>query len=216
MQTNILRDSNVTKIFLIYVNNGSRKREAVKLRFMDNRTCLFAATMPVNFVKPKRKTPADIYVYTPDGVYRAKVSILGANLSFNDLLYEVSIPKRWEFIQLRTSSRKQAQLPLTVKYNDGFTIHATSYDLSMGGISYISTQELSSIYKKITGILTVEFPSNSVINFPDGKLTVETKFVREKDVADSYHENEHLNVFRFIGLSSEDEMILKQYLIKLD
>ena len=45
MQQNILRESNVTKIYLIYVDNGARKKMPVKLRFMDNKECYFAYRM---------------------------------------------------------------------------------------------------------------------------------------------------------------------------
>ena len=215
MQHNILRDSNVTKIYLIYVHNGARKKETVSLRFMDNKECYFAAPTPVKFDKPKKKIPAELNVFTTDGVYKTKVTLIDTNMSLREVLYEVSIPKVWDFIQLRNSSRKLVELPVSIKFNDGFTINATTYDLSLGGISYYTKDTVSSIYKKISGILTLELPKDTLINFPDGKMTVETKFVREKS-GDEDHFGEQLVIFKFIGITPDDEMVLKNFLIKLN
>ena len=216
MQQNILRESNITKIFLIYMNNGSRKREDVTLRFMDNKECYFSSKTSFQaFNKPKKKTPAEINVFTPDGVYKTTVTIVDTNVSLTEILYQVSIPKTWDFIQLRASSRKFVELPVSIKFNDGFTINTTTYDLSLGGISYYTKDSLSSIYKKISGILTLELPKETLINFPDGRMTVETKFVREKS-GDEEHFGEQLVIFKFIGVTPDDEMILKNFLIKLD
>ena len=215
MQHNILRDSNVTKIYLIYVHNGARKKETVSLRFMDNKECYFAAPTPVKFDKPKKKIPAELNVFTTDGVYKTKVTLIDTNMSLREVLYEVSIPKVWDFIQLRSSSRKLVELPVSIKFNDGFTINATTYDLSLGGISYYTRDTVSSIYKKISGILTLELPKDTLINFPDGKMTVETKFVREKS-GEEEHFGEQLIIFKFIGITPDDEMVLKNFLIKLN
>ena len=215
MQHNILKDSNITKIFLIYVNNGSRKKETVKLRFMDNKECYFVAPTPVKFEKPKKKIPAELNVYTSDGVYKTKVTLIDTNMSLREVLYEVSIPKSWDFIQLRASSRKLIELPVSIKFNDGYSINATTYDLSLGGISFFSKESISSIYKKISGILTLELPKDTLINFPDGKMTVETKFVREKFDIEN-HFGEQLVIFKFIVMIPDDEMILKNYMLILD
>lgn len=215
MQHNILRDSNVTKIYLIYVHNGARKKETVSLRFMDNKECYFAAPTPVKFDKPKKKIPAELNVFTTDGVYKTKVTLIDTNMSLREVLYEVSIPKVWDFIQLRSSSRKLVELPVSIKFNDGFTINATTYDLSLGGISYYTKDSVSSIYKKLSGILTLELPKDTLINFPDGKMTVETKFVREKS-GEEEHFGEQLIIFKFIGITPDDEMVLKNFLIKLN
>ena len=66
MQHNILRDSNVTKIYLMYIDGGARKKIQVKLRFMDSKEGYFAAPTPRGFVKPKRKIPAELNVYTTE------------------------------------------------------------------------------------------------------------------------------------------------------
>lgn len=216
MQHNILRDTEVTKIYLVYLDSNSVKRkESVKLRFMDNNECYFAGVMPVNFVKPKKKTSAELIVYTEDGVYKSNVVIKESNLSLRDIIYTVSIPQKWDFIQCRNSSRKKVQLPLVIKFNDDFIITAQTEDLSLGGISFFSNQNVSSIYKKISGILTLEFPQDLIINFPDSRLVVETKFVREKLNVEN-HYGEVLYVYKFLSLNSDEQMILKNFLMKLN
>lgn len=215
MQQNILKDSNITKIYLIYVENGSRKRISVSLRFMDNKECYFASSTIVNFQKPKKKIDAELNVYTSDGVYKTKVKLLDSNVSLRDIMFEVSVPKTWDYMQLRKSSRKIVELPLVIQFNDGYTLEAKSYDLSLGGISFFSKEEINSIYKKISGILSFELPKNTIINFPDGKLTTEAKFVREvKDI--EFHFDEKLYIFKFLSVSPEDSEILKNFLIKLN
>ena len=215
MQQNILKSSDITKIYLIYTNNGSKRREEVSLRFMDNKECYFSGQVFMNFNKPKKKTPAEINVFTTDGVYKTSVLLLDSNLSLNEVLYEVSIPKTWNFIQLRASTRKLVELPVNIKFNDGFEINTTTYDVSLGGISFYSKEQISSIYKKISGILTLELPKNTLINFSEGHMTVETKFVREKAGEDNRF-GEQQFVFKFIGLPLEDELVLKNFLIKID
>ena len=216
MQQNILRESNITKIFLIYMNNGSRKREDVTLRFMDNKECYFSSNTSFQaFNKPKKKTPAEINVFTPDGVYKTTVTIVDTNVSLTEILYQVSIPKTWDFIQMRASTRKRIELPIEIKFNDGFNIEAVSYDLSLGGVSFYCKEPLSSIYKKITGILTLKLPQNTIIDFPEGAMTVETKFVREKPGAEG-HYGQQLLIFKFLNIPAEEQIVLKNFLIKID
>lgn len=215
MQQNILRSSNITKIYLIYVNpQNARKREMVTLRFMDKKECYFVGKYIPNFVKPKKKTPAEIQVFTPDGVYKTNINIFDSNVSLDEVLYIVSIPQKWDFIQLRKSTRKEVALPFSIKFNDGFEINGNTYDLATGGISFWTKERLSSIYQKISCILTLKLPDNTIINFAEGQLTTEAKFVREKEDLD-YHPGEKLYIFRFVTLSLDDEMVLKNFLIKL-
>ena len=213
MQHNILRDSNVTKIYLMYVDAGARKKIQVKLRFMDTKECYFATPTPRGFVKPKRKIPAELNVYTTDGVYKTKVTLLDSNMSLNEVMYEVSIPNKWDFVQLRSSSRKEVELPIEITFNDGFKITTNTLDLSLGGISFVSKNSFNSIYKKISGILTLKLPQNTLINFPDGTMTTEAKFVRESEPNDF---GEIIYSFKFCSVKPEDDEILKNYLLRLD
>lgn len=212
MQQNILRESNVTKIYLIYTDNGMRKRLPVKLRFMDHKECYFATPITIDFRKPKRKIQAELKVYTIDGIYKSQIVLLDTNMAQNEVMYEVSIPSKWDFVQLRSSTRKEIELPLKIAFNDGFVIETTTQDLSLGGVSFITKQPISGIYKRISGILTLELPKNTIINFPDGILNVETKFVRES--SESYDGT--LYSFKFLGLKPEDEEILKNFLLHIN
>ena len=49
MQQNILKTSDITKIFLSF-NDGKnyRRKEAVTVRYMDNKHCYFAGDIPIN------------------------------------------------------------------------------------------------------------------------------------------------------------------------
>lgn len=214
MQHNILRDSNITKIYLIYQDNGVKRKYQLKLKFMDSKECYFSSSVPVNFSKPKRKTAANIKVYTQDGIYETDVAILDSQLSLCEVIFEVSIPKNWKFTQLRQSSRKLVELPVSIKYNDGYVIENRTYDLSLGGISFLSDAQIPSIYKKLSGILTLELPKETIINFPDGKMTIEAKFCREATDIDEFGDKT-LFVYKFIGLSVEDAEILKTFLLSL-
>jgi len=214
MQQNILRDSNVTKIYLAYSDKGLKKKLLVNLRFMDNKECYFAIPFKAGFEKPKRKTAAELMVYTTDGIYKSSVSIMDTNLSIQDMLFQVTIPTTWNFIQLRQSSRKVISVPVNIKYNDGYKISAKSYDLAVGGVSIYSEERFSSIYKSLPCIVELELPGGSYINIGGMKIVAEGKFIREKEGTDEYY-GKFLYVFRFTCKKNEEKEVLKNYLIAL-
>ena len=72
--------------------------ESIEQRFLDKKECYFASPTPVNFNKPKRKIPAELNVFTPDGVYKTKVTFIDCNMSLREVIYEVSLPKAWDYI----------------------------------------------------------------------------------------------------------------------
>lgn len=215
MERNILKESEVTKIYLSYQENGIKKRHLVSLRFMDLKDCYFATPMPQNFKKPKNKTPIEIVVYTTDGVYTTHVSLIESNISMSDVLFSVTIPKSWDFKQWRQSTRKRISINFSLKYNDGFEIVGTTYDISIGGISFITDQRISSVYEKMTCIASIQTPDNLIINFPDKKLVTEAKFVRKKENFGEYGSDGTLYAFKFIQLSGEEESILKGFLLSI-
>ena len=144
---------------------------------------------------------------------KTKVTLLDSNMSLNEVMYEVSIPNKWDFVQLRSSSRKEVELPVEITFNDGFKITTNTHDISLGGISFVSKNSFNSIYKKISGILTLKLPQNTLINFSDGTMTTEAKFVRESEPNDF---GEIIYSFKFCSVKPEDEEILKNYLLRLD
>ena len=88
MQKNILKTSDVTKIYLNFTDGKNhRRREEVKLRYIDNKSCYFVGPTIINFTKPKWRAKTDIIVYTPDGVYSANVIIRETNFSLNNIFY---------------------------------------------------------------------------------------------------------------------------------
>ncbi len=213
MNTNIFRNTDITKIYLFYVDGGIKVKTEVKMRFMDQKDGYFSATLPPNFKKPKRKISAELKVYTSDGVYQSNVTLIDTTTSINDVLYQISFPKKWELIQLRSGTRKHVELPFKIQYQDGYSLEGTTHDLAIGGISFINNLQMSSIYKKIPATITLEFPQNLIINFPDRKLETEVMFVRENKY-DNF--DNKLYSYRFKSLSQDAIDIIKAFLIKLD
>lgn len=217
MNENILRDSLVTKIFLSYTEGEKKHVMRLKLKFMDNRQAYFSAPTPENYEKPKMKTPAEIKIYTVDGVYRTDVMINDSSATYTEIFFEVSLPKVYEFIQHRSSSRNRTELPVNIKYNDGFEINATTFDLAIGGLAFYSKDQYSSIYKKLPAILTLSLPTTIWTKGEDPKIMVESVFVRERrEESDEEHFGEYLYSYKFINLPKETENELKKFLINND
>jgi len=216
MQENILKTSNVTKIFLNYFDGKNIKhKETVKVRYMDNKHCYFSGASLPNFTKPKWRAKADIIVYTPEGIYSATVIIRDTEFSLNNIFYKVDLPKTWKFTQLRSGSRKQFSLPLKLKFNDGLEIETMTYDISVGGFSFHGTQDLTTLHKKFACNCQIQFPTDSIINFPDGIFEVDALFVRQKVLKEGYNVGEDkLLCFKFLNISPNDEMIIKNFLMK--
>lgn len=218
MQKNILKTSDVTKIYLNFTDGKNhRRREEVKLRYIDNKSCYFVGPTIINFTKPKWRAKTDIIVYTPDGVYSANVIIRETNFSLNNIFYKVDIPKTWKFTQLRVGSRKNVKLPLKLKFNDGLELEAETLDLSVGGFSFITNQDLSTVHTRFACNCKMFFPKDMTINFPDGILEVDAKYVRQKNITDNYDLEGHKIVsFKFLELSPDYTMILKNFLMKIE
>ena len=63
----------------------------------------------------------------------------------------------------------------------------------MGGIAFYSRDAISSIYKKLPAVLTMELPKSMWIKNPDCKIVVETCFVRERiEEEDEEHERNRI------------------------
>jgi len=216
MQFNILKDSGVVKITLTYMVTGIRKKVQVRMRFMDKKECYFAMENR-GFVKPKNKTNVEIACYTPDGVYKSNVTLMDTVTSMNEILFSVSIPYIWKLSQMRMSSRKQVKLPVKIRFNDGFEITAHTHDVSLGGISFYSEQAIPSVYKQLTCALSMQLPRDTVINFANGQMVCEARYQREKeDEALGFLSTSILYVFKFLTMTNDDIVVLKNYLLHLD
>ena len=216
MQRNILRNSDIEKIYISYEDKISKKKFNVKLRFMDDKECYFAMAFFPEFVKPKRNTKAVISAYTEDGVYTSDVRINEATLSMDDLLFVVTLPKEWHFKQSRQSTRKLHELPYSIKFNDGFELKGTTYNISTGGISFVTTQTISSIYERIPGTLTLELSGNIIEAGELSNLNVEVRFVRKQINFDEFVSDKILYVWKFSNISEQQQEFLKSYIICID
>ena len=216
LQKNILRNTDVEKIYISYEDKSAKRRYKVKLRFMDDKECYFAMDFFPDFTKPKRKTVAIITVYTLDGVYTANVTINDATQSMNDMLFVVTLPKEWHFKQMRQSSRKHHELPFCIKFNDGFEIKGLTYDIAKGGISFISNQRISSIYKKLPGKLTIKLSKELIQSEELSNFDIEARYAREQINIDDFETDKILYVWKFSNLSAEQEEFLKNYIICID
>ncbi len=216
MQSNILRNSNVAKIYLFYIEkNGLKKKVSVKLRYMGAKDCYFAGEIIPNFVKQKRKSPVEIFVYTTDGIYKTSSKILDTTVNLNEIMYQVEIPKKWDFKQLRNGSRKPVTLPGSIKIDEEQIINFETFDLSVGDFSFVTETPISTMAQRFPVLTTIEFPSNLLINFPDRKLVKEAKFVRNAEVFEGEFTH-HFYALKFLDLTPDEEMILKNYLLKLN
>ena len=218
MQNNILKTSNITKVFLVYQDGKkNRKREPVKVRYLENKYCYFVGEPILNFSKPKWRAKADIVVYTPDGVYTANVIIRDVSFSLREMLYKLDLPKVWKYTQMRVGSRKVVNLPIKITFSDNETIETNTYDLSVGGFSVLDKHSLNTIQTRFECDCSITFPKDAIINFPDGILTTKTKFVRQKPITDDYELRDHSKLcFKFTNLTPDEQMILKHFLLKIN
>ena len=218
MQENILRSSNVTKIFLVYQDGKKlKRRELVKVRYLESKYCYLAGEPILNFKKPGWRAKADIVVYTSDGVYSANVIIRDVNFSLREMLYKLDLPKTWKYTQLRSGSRKVISLPIKITFTDNTIVEIETYDLSIGGFSVLVNQELNTVQTRFPCGCQINFPKESIMNFPDGILDTAARYVRQKAITDDYDLRDHKKYcFKFTGLTPDQQMILKAFLLKLE
>ena len=160
--------------------------------------------------------PAEIKVFTVDGVYKTDIFINDTQVNLTEVLFEVSVPKLWEYVQQRSSSRNRVSLPVKIKYNDGFEIETATFDIALGGIAFYSRDAISSIYKKLPAVLTMELPKSMWIKNPDCKIVVETCFVRERiEEEDEEHFHQFLYSYKFVNLPKDAENTLRELLLQI-
>ena len=215
MRNNILRDPLVNNIFISYMDNDIKRVIEVVFRFMDTKQIYFSAPRDKVLVKPKKKTSVDLKVYSIDGVYKSCVVVNDSQYSLDEVLFELSLPKLWEFNNLRSSSRNRVTLDINIKYNDGFEINTTTYDLALGGIAFYSKEKFPEMYEKFTAILTMKLPKEMWLQNPDGKFVIETAFVRmHKEDNDEKHFGEYLYCYKFINIPKDEQDLIRAFLIQ--
>ena len=218
MQQDILKNSNFNKIYFCYVDGKNIQRKiTVTIKYMDTKSCYFVGEIPVNFTKPKWRTKAEIIVYTTNGKYSTTLIIRDTNFSLQEVVYKVDLPKAWSFSQLRAGTRKKLELPVKIKFNDGLEIEAKTFDVSVGGFSIITKENLSTIHTRFASNCKILFPNDSTLNFPDDILESDCIYVRMKNNINmefSGSANDKLICFKFLKLSSEKLLILKKFLMQ--
>ena len=203
-------------IYITYVNKNSiRKRYSAKLMFTEKGKYYFRTEFTPDFVPPKKNIEVEIHVYTPNGIYTTVSKLKNFDKNYDGIMYEIQSSEDWRLIQMRKSSRKKVKLPVTIKLSSEEKMEIVTEDLALGGISFFSKQNISSLDKKLPGILTLTLPENTIPNFETGTLNVGTKFVREIANVEG-HFGEILYSFKFMNLSKIDENILKEFLIKIN
>ena len=204
----ILRNPDISKIYISYLDKGKRVKYEVAVRFADSKEIYVAMPSMMNFEKPQKRIPIEIVTYTPEGVHKGNAVLSDVEVTIAETMFILNAPQAWKYTQMRLNTRKLANIKITLSFNDGFKIEAPSYNISLGGISFFSKEKLSSIYTKLPCQLTLDIPILDLDLFPDGTYTVTGRFVREKEKPDEFHQFEILYVFKFVGLTFEQEEIL--------
>ena len=212
MQQNILKSYNLSSIYLVY-KDAVRHKFLVKLRFIDVNDCYFSTELPPNFIKPKKHTVAELVAYTMDGVYKTQVKINDSSISLDEAVFTVSIPNNWEFIQLRNSTRKRYPLPLILRFNDGFELECQSYDISTGGISFVTAKPIANIYTKVNGSVSFVLPQLKYLPNENNKIVSDVKFLRMLNTEDA---PENCYVYKFLNISQMDVDRIKMFLISIE
>ena len=219
MQHNILRTFDIVKIYFSYKDGrGLNKKELVKVRYTDQKSAYFVGKIPANYAKPKWRTKAIISVYTLDGVYFTEQIIREVNCSLEELLYKVDLPKTWNFKQLRAGTRKRISLPFKIVFADEAVIQAKTFDLSIGGFSFeCEKSNLTTVQKNFPAKCSIQFPNSAIINFPDGLFEATVKYVRQKAIVDEYDkEGYQVYSFKFLKITPDERMVLKNFLLKIE
>ena len=69
----------------------------------------------------------------------------------------------------------------------------------------------------LSALGTFVFPKDLIMNFPDGTLEKDVLFVRKKSITDNFeYIDQNLYCFKFLNLTPDEKMILKNFLLKID
>ena len=210
MKYNILTETDILKIFLCYTSDGIRKKIAVNINFTDDEECYLLSPILPNFKKPQQNIMAEIMVCMPNGVFKAQTSLIDVTVNINSIIYKLVLPKNWNFVQLRESTRVKTNFPFVIKYEDGFKINDFTYDVSLGGISFLTNKSINSIYKKLKALISIKVPLDTSNDPSIKNIECTCSFVREKE---NFAENKVLLVYKLENLTETQITTIKGYLI---
>ena len=208
----VLRNPDITKIYLSYLDKGKKYKYETQVRFVDNKECYFSIQTPTDFTKPQKRIPVEVVVYTPDGIFKANTVLSDSEVTLAETMFILNSPQMWKYVQMRLNSRKLANIVIKLSFNDGYEVKAPSNNISLGGVSFFCREKIPSIYTKLPCKLTMVLPGLDPGIFPNQEFTVTARFVREKERADDFHPFDILYVFKFVGMNSIEEELLEHCL----
>lgn len=217
MSKEVLTNPTINKILFTYVDgNGNKRKEIVKVHYLDQKNCFFVGNIGSNFAKPKWRTKADIVVYTSTGTYSTNVIIKDTTYTLSDVYYTIDLPKKWDYKEFRSSSRYRVSIPIIIKFSDDSEIFMELYDLSQGGFSFLGDYTFNTVQSRFPCSCTIAFPENLNSGFENNKLITSAKFVRQQSLQDELGiAIGKIHCFKFIDLGSEDFNKLKEFLEEL-
>ena len=204
MDFNILKRKNLIAIYLVY-NDGSNKKIKVDIHYLDAEGCYLQADFwNANINKPKDNFDAEILAYTANGVYVGKTKIIDSTITLQKVLFQVKIPKKWDFSQSRASVRKQIAIPFKIKYNDGYEINGESFDISSGGISFVKQEPILPLYKSFVAKIEIDLSNISISSISNKVIELDVKYLREIQ-----SEQTITYVYKFLTIDSHNTNILE-------
>ena len=203
MDVNILKRKNLKSVYLVYKDKVN-KQVRVKVHFIDKEVCYLQTDLVGSEVrKPRKNQRAQILAYTINGQFIGKTKIVDTTVTLREIMYTVAIPEKWEYVQTRSSIRKQIALPFTIKYSDGYEVKGETYDISAGGISFTLHEPILPIYYKLNAEVSIDLTGN-IESDNDHSIHSEVKHLR-----DITEDNTTTYVYRFLAMDSHNINILK-------
>jgi len=202
MYVNVLREVSPSRIEMTYTDAAGKKTQEVTMGYYDEKCCYFSLIINLNFLLPKVHSTAEIVFYSPNGVFKSTVKFISIEKTPGRVLFEVTVPQKWEFIQRRKYLRKVIPLPIKIKYDDGFEISTTVNDISAGGVGIFLKGNFSGIYQRLVADISIEFPEGSILHLPDHTVKTKANCIRVEENLPG-HFGEKFIAYEFIDLDSE-------------
>ena len=206
MDINVLKRKNLIAVYLVF-EDGYKKQLKVNVHFLDKEICYLETELWDNFKKPRKNQKAEIHTYTMNGIYIGKTKFIDTTMTLQKVIFTLIIPQKWEYTQTRSSIRKHAALPFSIKYNDGYEVKGETSDISSGGISFALDEPILPLYYRFNADISIDIPNNGLDDSKTMCIKSETRFLREQE-----QDKKVLYIYRFINMDSHNLNILKLFL----
>lgn len=218
MQADILKKSNILKILFIYTDGKKiERKEKVTIKLLDKKSCYFEGLTIANYSKPRWRARVKLMVYTTEGIYYTEEIIRDVTFTFQNLIYKIDLPKEWKYKQLRASSRQNIELPVKIIFNDDFELETSTYDISIGGFSFKTNEDLTSVQKSFQAECFIDFTKTDFSEFPENKFSSPLKYVRTKILETGFMDDfKYCHVFKFYNISPQNKLIYRNYFSKFE